>query len=176
MLASARHFGFEADEGALARFWDSESSGREPGTARIQLGRDGTLAATWSELRHWPAPVRVGVAKTPVDPGDPRLFHKTTRREVYDRALAECPGCNEAFLVNKDGFLTEGAWSNLALRIGGSLLTPPLEHGLLPGVLRAKLLEEGALAEAPLRSEDLERAEEIWVFNALRGLGRAILK
>ena len=35
------------------------------------------------------------------------------------------------------------------------LLTPPLARGLLPGVLRARLIEEGRAREAELRLEDL---------------------
>jgi para-aminobenzoate synthetase/4-amino-4-deoxychorismate lyase len=139
----------------------------------VQLDRDGKVEIRWSERRFWPEPVRIGLAKTPVDSRDPLLFHKTTRRHIYERAAAECPGCDEVLLVNEGGFLTEGTRSNLALRIKGRLLTPPLDHGLLPGILRQKLLEEGVLTEAPVRLEDLQCAEEVWVFNALRGVGRA---
>lgn len=175
MLASARYFGFEADEDTLAHLWERHTLDRSEGTARVQLDRDGKVEIRWSERRYWPEPVRIGLAQTPVDSGDPLLFHKTTVRDAYERAAAECPDCDEAILVNQDGFLTEGTRSSLALRIGERLLTPPLEHGLLPGVLRQKLLEEGVLTEAPLRPEDLERAEEVWVLNALRGMGRAVL-
>jgi para-aminobenzoate synthetase/4-amino-4-deoxychorismate lyase len=173
MMSSARHFGFEADGTALAHLWERETRDRPQGAARVQLDRDGKVEIRWSERRFWPEPVRIGLAKTPVDSRDPLLFHKTTRRHIYERAAAECPGCDEVLLVNEGGFLTEGTRSNLALRIKGRLLTPPLDHGLLPGILRQKLLEEGVLTEAPVRLEDLQCAEEVWVFNALRGVGRA---
>lgn len=175
LLASARYFGFEADEDTLALLWARETRDRPEGTARVQLDRDGNVEIHWSDRRFWREPVRVGVARTPVDSREPLLFHKTTVRDAYERAAAECPGCDEVILLNQDGYLTEGTRSNLALRVGGRLLTPPLEHGLLPGVLRQKLLEEGVLTEAPLRQKDLETAKEIWVINALRGMGRATL-
>jgi branched-subunit amino acid aminotransferase/4-amino-4-deoxychorismate lyase len=44
-----------------------------------------------------------------------------------------------------------------------------LGSGVLPGVLRARLLEEG-WSEAVLRLDDLVQARAIWVGNSLRGL------
>ena len=49
------------------------------------------------------------------------------------------------------------------------LLTPPLACGLLPGVLRARLLREGRAREAVLRPADLA-ARRLFVGNSLRGL------
>ena len=50
----------------------------------------------------------------------------------------------------------------------GRLLTPPLARGLLPGVLRAELLDSGQAVEADLRAEDL--ADGFLVGNSVRGL------
>ena len=51
------------------------------------------------------------------------------------------------------------------------LLTPPAELGLLPGVLRRRLLEEGRAREAELSLEDL--AGGFLLGNAVRGLTEA---
>jgi para-aminobenzoate synthetase/4-amino-4-deoxychorismate lyase len=48
------------------------------------------------------------------------------------------------------------------------LVTPPLARGLLPGVLRASLIEEGRAVEGELRADDLRG--EFMIGNALRGL------
>jgi branched-subunit amino acid aminotransferase/4-amino-4-deoxychorismate lyase len=48
------------------------------------------------------------------------------------------------------------------------LLTPPLSSGLLPGILRAELLESGAAEEAVLTQADL--SGEVYFGNSLRGL------
>ena len=50
----------------------------------------------------------------------------------------------------------------------GKLVTPPAALGLLPGVLRRSLIEEGRAAEAELRPEDLQNG--FFIGNALRGL------
>jgi para-aminobenzoate synthetase/4-amino-4-deoxychorismate lyase len=61
------------------------------------------------------------------------------------------------------------------LRLDDRLLTPPLDCGLLPGTLRAELLERGEIAEAVLFPSDMERATEIWLINSVRGWRRAVL-
>jgi para-aminobenzoate synthetase/4-amino-4-deoxychorismate lyase len=50
----------------------------------------------------------------------------------------------------------------------GALLTPPASLGLLPGVLRQSLLDEGRAREAELTLDDL--AGGFLLGNAVRGL------
>jgi para-aminobenzoate synthetase/4-amino-4-deoxychorismate lyase len=69
---------------------------------------------------------------------------------------------------NERGELTEGARSNVFVRKDGALLTPPLEAGLLPGILRAELIARGEAREATLTPDDLKG--EIYLGNSLRGL------
>ncbi|MBV8634861.1 MAG: aminotransferase class IV, partial [Burkholderiaceae bacterium] len=54
---------------------------------------------------------------------------------------------------------------------GGNWITPPLSCGVLPGIMRAVLLDDLAwqAEESILKLEDLRRAEEIVVCNSLRG-------
>jgi len=41
----------------------------------------------------------------------------------------------------KDGYVTEGAASNVFAVIGGILITPPQGHEILPGITREVILE-----------------------------------
>ena len=111
------------------------------------------------------------LADDPVDSRDPFLFHKTTRREVYDRALAaaRAQGADEAILWNERGELTEGTRTNLLLRLDGRWLTPARACGLLGGVARERLLRSGRVAEASIPREALGRAEALLLVNSLRG-------
>ena len=95
----------------------------------------------------------------PVNPGDWRLRHKTSDRGFYEDAqrIARAHGAQEALFVREDGLLTEGCVTNIFVRgSDGVLLTPPATLGLLPGVYRQTLLDEGRAREAELRIEDLE--------------------
>ena len=55
-----------------------------------------------------------------------------------------------------DGRLTEGSRTNIFVERDGKLLTPPASRGLIPGILRAKLIDEGKAEEAELTVDDLD--------------------
>jgi branched-subunit amino acid aminotransferase/4-amino-4-deoxychorismate lyase len=84
----------------------------------------------------------------------------------------------EVVFVNEAGELTEGSRSNLFVRLGDLWLTPPVECGLLEGTARRAIMRAGSLLGRPvcerrLFPADLERACDILLANALRGLRRA---
>ena len=145
---------------------------------RLDLRRDGALTVTAVPMPPEPEDaLLLCVAARPVDPGDPFLRHKTTRRGRYEQAFAEAVtrGCGDALLCDRDGFLTETTRANLFLPRDGLLLTPPLARGLLPGILRRHLLDTGRAREADLRLDELRGAWDWFVGNSLRGLRRARL-
>jgi para-aminobenzoate synthetase/4-amino-4-deoxychorismate lyase len=75
----------------------------------------------------------------------------------------------DTVLYNEAGEITESTFGNLAMRLDGRWVTPPLSCGLLPGVGRAVALREGRMAEAVVRLADVPRVEQ-WAFvNSLRG-------
>ena len=89
------------------------------------------------------------------------------------RAAAMAQGADEAILVRPDGLVTEASHSNLFVERDGMLLTPPASLGLLPGVLRRSLIDEGRAKEAELTLEDL--AQGFLLGNSVRGLMKAEL-
>ena len=68
--------------------------------------------------------------------------------------------------------MTEGSITTIFIQQHGTILTPPMECGLLPGVFRRYLLEHAPLMaqEAILTRRDIEQAEAIFVGNSVRGL------
>jgi branched-subunit amino acid aminotransferase/4-amino-4-deoxychorismate lyase len=61
------------------------------------------------------------------------------------------------------------------VRLGDRWVTPQLESGCLPGVYREMLLDEEEVEEDIVTIEDLKRADEIAVTNAVRGWRKAVL-
>jgi len=61
--------------------------------------------------------------------------------QILARAEADAAGADEALLLNTDGFVVEGASSNLFWIDGGVVCTPPLVSGVLSGVTRTVVLE-----------------------------------
>jgi para-aminobenzoate synthetase/4-amino-4-deoxychorismate lyase len=140
---------------------------------RLLLARSGAMAVEVEPLGEPPVePVPVAVRPLPVTPGDFRLRHKTTDRAFYRDALAEA-GAFEVVFTDPEGFLTEGSFTNIFVERGSQLLTPALSRGLLPGVLRQRLIEEGRAMEAHLRERDLQAG--FLIGNSVRGLIRARL-
>ncbi|MFP5235771.1 MAG: aminodeoxychorismate synthase component I [Acidobacteriota bacterium] len=142
---------------------------------RLLLARSGSVSITSEPLPPDRRPVRLKLVQERVDPADPFVRHKTTRRAVYDRGLAEAraAGCADALFLNRAGHVTECAIHNLLILRGGEILTPALDCGLLPGVYRRHLLERHAnMREATLTLEDLQHAERVYIFNSVRGLRR----
>jgi para-aminobenzoate synthetase/4-amino-4-deoxychorismate lyase len=113
-------------------------------------------------------PLKVCLAKSPVDSRDIFLFHKTTRRAVYESARAECEGFEDVLLYNESGELTEFTIGNLIVEIDGQLFTPPISCGVLPGTFRAYLLESEQVVERTLRIEQLPNCAKIFRVNSIR--------
>lgn len=174
MKRSAEQFGFPFDRHRARNDLQAATFRlRAPRMVRMVLSRGGAMAIEGRPMPPEPAgQVEVTVAPLPVSPEDFRLVHKTSDRAFYDEARLAA-GAFEILFADLEGFLTEGSFTNLFVERNGRLLTPPLSRGLLPGVLRERLIEEGRTEETDLRIEDL--GEGFYIGNAVRGLIRARL-
>ena len=72
-------------------------------------------------------------------------------------------------LWNRDREVTEGTEANIIAEIDGRRVTPPVECGLLPGVMRAALLASGDVVEQRVSIDQLQRAGRVWLINSVRG-------
>jgi para-aminobenzoate synthetase / 4-amino-4-deoxychorismate lyase len=171
MKESARTFGFEFDRHeARNRLHAATFHLDSLSKIRLLASRQGALAIEirpLSDIAEW----RVAVVPLPVSTQDFRLRHKTSDRRFYDDARMARSDCDEVIFVTPDARLTEGSISALFVERGGKLLTPRLETGLLPSVLRRELVEAGQAEEADLTPADLDG--EFFMGNSVRGLIRA---
>lgn len=95
------------------------------------------------------------------------LANVLLRQEAADR------GADEALLV-RDGLLLEGSSSSLFLCVGGTLVTPPNDHRILPGTSREAVID---LAKGWLQTEvcqlearEIGSCDELWIASAGRGV------
>jgi len=92
--------------------------------------------------------VLVALATDPIQSDNIFLYHKTTNREVYDRARSACSQvCGDILLWNERGEITETTIANVVVQVNGRLYTPPVNSGLLPGTFRNSLIKQGKIQE-----------------------------
>ena len=168
MESSARSLGLLYDSCTARIALQQAITGRTgPLRVRLTLDEQGTHHATAHELNGNPQHWTYAVSPHPADSRDALLRHKTNWRELYESEVQRL-GTDEVIFCNQRGELTEGARSNIFIRRGDILLTPPLSAGVLDGRLRAELIEQGKAQEAVLTPADLDG--EVWFGNSLRGL------
>lgn len=168
---SAQRFGFPWNPKAIRDHLKTQAHKRPNGRwkVRLLLSRDGNVRCESAPLDVPMTPWRVGLAQQPVDESDLFLYHKTTRRDVYDKFRRAHPDGDDVLLWNQRGELTESTLANLVIKMNGHLYTPPIQCGLLGGVFRRHLLGRGKIRERVLTRTDLRRAERVFLINSVRG-------
>ncbi len=170
---SATYFGFPCDQAQITTYLAdaARSLPASPQRLRLLLDREGNLSHQVWPLEQEPGqpPVRVRLAAAPVNTRDIFLFHKTTWREVYEKARQSQPDCDDVILYNEQAELTETSIANLVCELDGELVTPPVSCGLLPGIFRAHLLATGQIHERVVNLTDLPRCAHIFRINSVRG-------
>ncbi|MFP3915475.1 MAG: aminodeoxychorismate synthase component I [Actinomycetota bacterium] len=167
--ASARYFDIPFDPAEMRSAIHRATKGRyRPARLRILIDRDGWISTEVADLPGAGTP-RLAIDDRPVDPADPFLYHKTSVRRVHEEAARRHPGADDVILWNRRGEVTETTVGNLAIRLDGLWVTPPVSSGLLAGTERAARLESGELVERVVRREDLRAATGVARLNSVRG-------
>lgn len=176
LYGSAAELGFACDPQKVGAVLAKAVDGaRTAMRTRLALARNGDTTASAQPYeplaadRVW----MLRLARTRLDSSNMLLRHKTSRRQLYSHARSEylVTQADEVILANERGEICEGTITNVFADFGsGVLATPRLDCGLLPGVLRAELLDEGRAEEAIYSYDDLTSAKALFVGNSLRGL------
>jgi para-aminobenzoate synthetase/4-amino-4-deoxychorismate lyase len=112
--------------------------------------------------------INLGIATNPIDLHDTFLYHKTTKRDFYDRVRQDNPNYDDVLLWNERQEITESCIANVVVKLNGKLLTPPVDSGLLAGTFRAYLLDSKQIEEAVIKLKDLSQCEAIYLINSVR--------
>jgi para-aminobenzoate synthetase / 4-amino-4-deoxychorismate lyase len=173
LAQSAKYFGFHADLGRIRVELDKIANCLPAKLHRIRLlvSRRGSIRCEAALLD--PDTLRfesVGLAQNPVDSRDVFLYHKTTRRQMYENAAGTYAKSGDILLFNEARQITESTVANVAVSIDGHLYTPPVQCGLLPGTERARLLGLGRIRERIISIEDVLKSESIYLMNSVRGM------
>ena len=180
MADSARYFDFVCDPVRLEQDLQAATSELSGGPRRIRLllTDDGKTTIEISDLlpHDTEKVLRLRMAQDPVDPRNPFLYHKTTQREVYEKARSSVGECDDVLLWNTNGEVTETSIANVVVKVDGVLYTPPVACGLLNGTLRQSLLAQRKLEERTIRIDELAEIDEFYLINSVRGWRPAVIE
>lgn len=163
MQKTATHFGF--------KFTRPKFENLQDGMLRILLDKDGKFQTELKEIKPSKA-FKIQISPIVQNSKNEFLYYKTTYRPWYFDSFQKIKN-GEVFdeiYFNEKGELTEGARSNIVLQIDRKQFTPPVSSGLLNGIYRQKLLDNGECEEKILYKSDIERAEKIFCVNSVRGM------
>jgi branched-chain amino acid aminotransferase len=115
----------------------------------------------------------VGVRRNHPRALDPAIKSSNLLNNIQAVREAQSRGAEEPVLLNQEGFLAEGASTNVFLALAGTLFTPPLSAGILAGITREVVLEllPGLgipFGERPLHLEELLSADEAFMTSTTR--------
>ncbi len=178
LQASAEYFDYPCSSKRVISYLQklAENFPSAPQRVRLLLDSNGRVEGTFLPIDTAPpASLKLRFARHAVDSRNILLFHKTTRREIYERSLAEVDDADEVVLWNERGEVTECCTANLIIDKNGTLVTPPVTCGLLPGTYRGFLLRRGLIKEELVSREDLQKSARIYLVNAVRKWRRAEL-
>ncbi len=88
-------------------------------------------------------------------------------------------GKQEIILLNRQGEITEASSCNVFVVKDGVIMTPPLDHQILPGITRKLVIEslelEGiAVQQVPVTKATLDAADEVWLTSSSKEIGPVI--
>ncbi len=178
LARAAAHFDYPWDEVRIEASLRHLAAVHRQGLWRVRLRLDarGQVQAEAYAMEASPAQVRIALALRAFDAVESEFVRfKTTRRAHYNAFAPSVPGVFDTLLWNRHGELTECTRGNVAVRLDGCWVTPPLRCGLLDGVGRARYLREGRLSQAVVHTRDLPRASGLAFVNSLRGWLDAVL-
>ncbi len=146
---------------------------KTPQRVRLALSPSGTPHVESKDFEPVIDVWSVSLSKNPLSEAVQETRYKVSHRDFYDRErrrVHALTDCDEVLFFNLEGALCEGSFTSVFIEQNGDLLTPHLDAGLLPGILREELIEQGRAIEAHLILEDLLAAQHIFIGNSLRGL------
>lgn len=111
-------------------------------------------------------------------PVAPLCTLKTLNSLIYVIAgiFARNQDCDDALITNSDGLIIESTHSNIFIVKGNTIITPGVDEGCIPGIMRRNILKiienktSYELQRGHIVTKDLLEADEVFLTNAIRGV------
>jgi branched-chain amino acid aminotransferase len=138
------------------------------GLLRVSFDASGNWAAVHLPYTEVVSAAKVGIHPDPlVVEGVPvKSYPYTHRLEILEQSLIN--GFDEALVTSTDGKICEGSVCNVLLKIAGTWCTPPLSDGVLPGVMRALVIENFNVMVRSIAVTEVADIESAFLLSSLR--------
>lgn len=144
---------------------------------RLRITLTDSLVISSVTAEPWTGPMTAVVAPWVRNERSPLAGLKCTSYadNVLAYRWAQKKKADEALLFDSTGRLCEGTLSNVFVVLDGEVLTPSLDTGCLPGIVRALVLEHlehehRPAHETAIDHDTLARADEVFLTNSVRGV------
>ncbi len=89
---------------------------------------------------------------------------------ILEREEATKEGYNEVIFLNEKGYVCDGSLSNIFIVKNGTIFTPKVSSGLLPGIVRDYVIRNHNVIEKEINLDEIMNADEIFTTNSLLGI------
>jgi len=138
------------------------------GRLRLLFGVDGSFCVTHQQYVEINALANLGIRHLIEEVSVPVEKRYPYTRNLQIVAEAKSAGFDDYVLVNREGFITETAIANLVFQLDGEWITPPLSDGVLPGVMRALLVEKAGVIVRQIHANLLNEIKSGFVVSSLK--------
>ena len=138
------------------------------GRLRLLFANDGSLCITHQKYVELDRPAKLAshsLASTYSGIVEKRYPYTENLRLL---AEAKRSGFDDFILINAHGVIGETSTANLVFYLDGEWITPPLSDGVLPGVMRALLIEKAGVIVRQIPAELLAKIECGFVVSSLK--------
>jgi len=170
-VSSAKQLGFSiANEEVLRRAVAllCETEKAPMGMLRLSFGDDGNWAAVHLPYEGSNQPATLMTFQKPISVvGQPvKSYPYSHRLDILN--FAKDSGFDEAIIVNDLGKVCEGSVTNLLVNLDDKWITPPISDGVLPGIMRALVIEYCGVSVKSIDVADLLRVQSAFLLSSLR--------
>lgn len=102
----------------------------------------------------------------------PFTYHKTLNYGdcLLEKRRVKAEGADEPIFLNLKGVISEGATTNVFFVKNGRLLTPSVDCGILPGIVRDYVCRRFEAEEREILPREISECEEMFLTNSLLGI------
>jgi branched-chain amino acid aminotransferase len=140
----------------------------EEGVLRLSFSSDGNWSAAHISYEGWSNSAHVVTYKkqVPTIKQPIKSFPYKHRTNIFSEVKAQ--GADEAIVLNEQGQVSEGSVTNLLFLLDGDWITPPISDGVLPGVMRALVIEYCGVLVRSISASDLPSVQSGFLLSSLR--------